>query len=273
MVLLQLEDIMHKKVETYDATTGAAEDAGKEGGKEEKQFDAMLPASEVPARKDLKVIGTLGKGSFGHVQLVKHKKSGMTYALKSVSKAQIVETCQQSHIISEKQTMAKLNSPFLIRLYATYKDKNQLYFLLEPSLGGELFTVLRKRKLFSDSVAAFYAASVVLGFEYMHSLDIVYRDLKPENLLLDKNGHLKITDFGFAKVLKGRTWTLCGTPDYLAPEIVQMRGHGKGVDWWTLGILIFEMLASYPPFFDEDPMKTYSKILHNTPKFPGRWCF
>merc|ERR1739848_52806 len=107
--------------------------------------------------------------------------------------------------------------------------------------------------------ARFYAACVTLTFAYMHRKKIVYRDLKPENLLMDKNGFLKITDFGFAKFIAGgRTFTLCGTPDYLAPEVVLGLGHGLAVDWWTLGILIFEMLASYPPFYDENPMNTYS---------------
>eukprot|EP00823_Brevimastigomonas_motovehiculus_P005177 TRINITY_DN364_c1_g6_i1.p1 TRINITY_DN364_c1_g6~~TRINITY_DN364_c1_g6_i1.p1 ORF type:complete len:778 (-),score=258.93 TRINITY_DN364_c1_g6_i1:217-2550(-) len=217
---------------------------------------------------DLKVLGTLGKGSFGYVQLVKDKNN-KTYALKAVAKQQIVETGQQGHIMSEKNVMARLDHPFLIKLHQTYKDKDRLFFLLEPCLGGELFTVLRARTLFDENTARFYAAHVVLAFEYMHSFDIIYRDLKPENLLLDAEGYLKITDFGFAKeVSSGRTWTLCGTPDYLAPEIVTGKGHGKGVDWWTLGILIYEMLAGYPPFYDEDPMKTYSKIVQGNVNFP-----
>jgi len=115
----------------------------------------------------------------------------------------------------------------------------------------------------------FFAASIVLAFEYMHSKGIIYRDLKPENLLLTEKGYLKITDFGFAKKIKDkRTWTLCGTPDYLAPEVVSGQGHDRSVDWWTLGILIYEMLASYPPFYDEDPMKTYAKIMHGQVAFP-----
>jgi len=185
-----------------------------------------------------------------------------------VSKAQIVQLGQQEHIMSEKRVMAVLDHPFLVRLNATFKDKNFLYFLLEPSLGGELFSVLRAKTFFDEETARFFAASVVLAFEYMHSKDIIYRDLKPENLLLDDLGYLKITDFGFAKKVKDRTWTLCGTPDYLAPEVVSGQGHGKGVDWWTLGILIYEMLASYPPFYDEDPMKTYAKIMHGHVSFP-----
>lgn len=111
--------------------------------------------------------------------------------------------------------------------------------------------MLRAKTFFDEHTARFFAAGVILAFEYMHSKGIIYRDLKPENLLLDARGYLKITDFGFAKkVGDQRTWTLCGTPDYLAPEVVSGQGHGRGVDWWTLGILIYEMLASYPPFYD-----------------------
>jgi len=143
---------------------------------------------------------------------------------------------------------------------------------LEPSMGGELFTILRARMFFEDDTARFYAGCVVLAFEYMHSMDIIYRDLKPENLLLDSRGFLKVTDFGFAKEVHGRTHTLCGTPDYLAPEIVQGKGHGKGVDWWTLGILIYEMIASSPPFYDNEQMVTYQKIVAGVVTFPAHFC-
>jgi len=205
------------------------------------------------------------------VKLVKHKKTGETYALKSVFKKQIVDTGQQGHIMSEKKVMCLFKHPFLTRLHATYKDQDRLYFLLELSLGGELFTVLRQRQFFDENTARFYAATVVLAFEEMHRHNIIYRDLKPENLLLDSEGFLKVTDFGFAKEIpNGRTWTLCGTPDYLAPEIVAGKGHGKGVDWWTLGIFLFEMLASYPPFYDDDHMKTYGKIMAGKIVFPAQ---
>lgn len=214
-------------------------------------------------------LGTLGQGSFGYVTLVRDKTSGKTYALKAVNKAQIVQTGQQGHIMSEKRCMAKMDHPFLVKLWATFKTRDRLYFLLEPSLGGELFSLLREKTMFDEETARFYSGSVVLAFEYMHNKDFVYRDLKPENLLLDSKGSLKITDFGFAKdISPGRTWTLCGTPDYLAPEVVAGKGHGKGVDWWTLGIFIYEMLASCPPFYDDDQMQTYAKIMQGNITFP-----
>lgn len=115
--------------------------------------------------------------------------------------------------------------------------------LLEYVPGGELFSHLRREVRFANDAAKFYAAEIVLAFQHLHSFNIVYRDLKPENLLITRTGHLKIADFGFAKVVEDRTWTLCGTPEYLAPELIQSKGHNKSVDWWAVGILIFEMLA------------------------------
>lgn len=257
LLLGPLNDLMERKIkEEYD--TGIVP-------LKKKQASRFL---NVP-RTQLKTIGVLGKGSFGVVKLVEDPNTGKTYAIKAVAKSQVVQLGQQDHVMSEKNVMAALDTPFCVKLWATYKDQNFLYFLLEVCLGGELFSVLRARTVFDEPTAKFYAASVVQAFVAMHTMGIIYRDLKPENLLLDAKGYLKITDFGFAKVVHDqRTWTLCGTPDYLAPEVVSGVGHGKGVDWWTLGILIYEMLASYPPFFDEDPMKTYAKIMHGNISFP-----
>merc|ERR1719493_220464 len=249
-----------KKRNEYDALDKQRNSVAEEEveAKEEK----------VCALKDLKTIGILGKGAFGLVSLVVDPKTGRSYALKAIKKQQIVELGQQSHIINEKNVMQKMHSPFLVNLRGTYKDKLRVYFLLDVCLGGELFTILRRRRYFNEGTSKFYAGCVVEAFDYMHSKNIIYRDLKPENLVLDNKGYLKVTDFGFAKVVKDKTFTLCGTPDYLAPEIVTGQGHGKGVDWWTLGILIYEMLASFPPFFDDEPIETYRKIIKCRIKFP-----
>ncbi|KAJ3324793.1 hypothetical protein HDV06_006101 [Boothiomyces sp. JEL0866] len=147
-------------------------------------------------------------------------------------------------------------------------DVKNVYLLLEFVIGGEMFSHLRRAGRFSNEMTKFYASEITLALVYLHSMDIIYRDLKPENLLLDHQGHIKIADFGFAKIVPDRTWTLCGTPEYLAPEIIQSRGHGKAVDWWALGILIFEMLAGYPPFFDDNPFGIYEKILAGRIVFP-----
>lgn len=261
ILLGPLQDIMNNRVNGYT----------------EERTSASGPVAEnenmrdVYKQSDLQVLGTLGQGSFGFVQLVKHKPTGETFALKAISKQQIVDTHQQGHVMSEKKVMMTLQHPFIIRLFATYKDHNQLFFLLEPVLGGELFTLLRKHRLFSESAARFYAGSVVLAFEYLHSKNTVYRDLKPENLLLDSEGYVKVADFGFAKKIESKTWTLCGTPEYLCPEIVSGEGHGKGVDWWCVGILIFEMLASYTPFYHQNQLKMYDKIVRGRYKFPSHF--
>jgi len=217
----------------------------------------------------LKELGVLGKGAFGLVTLVKDINHNKAYALKAIKKSQVVESGMEDYIVNEKNIMLKMGNPFLVNLCATYQDSKRLYFLLEVCLGGELFTVLRKKVYFLESTARFYTACVVEGFAYMHSKNIIYRDLKPENLVLDGNGYLKITDFGFAKEITANTFTFCGTPDYLAPEVIKGTGHSFGVDWWTMGILLFEMLGSMAPFVDHDVNAVYKKILKSHIKFPN----
>lgn len=270
LLLGPLEDIMQGKMTHYQTPSIELERKLKSTSQPKTKEKKKDIHSSVQYN-DLVPIGTLGSGSFGHVELMEHKDTHHTYALKAVSKSHVVSLGQEEHIVSEKRVMERLDHPFLVRLYRTFQDRDKLYFLLEPVMGGELFSLLRRRTLFREPTARFYAASTVLAFEYMHSLNIVYRDLKPENMLLDNQGYLRITDFGFAKDIgTGCTYTLCGTPDYLAPEIIQGQSHGKGVDWWTIGILIYEMLASYPPFFDnDDPMRTYSKIIKGQISFPA----
>lgn len=212
---------------------------------------------------------TVGTGTFGRVRLVKLRDHDKYFAMKIMRKADIVRLHQVDHIFSEKFLLSRLNCPFIIRLYGTFQDQNHLFMLLEYAIGGELFTYLRRAGRFPLGTTKFYAAEIVCALEYMHNLNIVYRDLKPENLLLDARGHIKIADFGFAKVIPdNKTWTLCGTPEYLAPEIILGRGHGRPVDWWALGILIYEMMAGFPPYYDETPFLIYEKILAGKLEFP-----
>lgn len=190
------------------------------------------------------------------------------YALKMLNMSQVVKLKQVDHVKNEKQCLLDAENPFIVQLYWSYRDENYLYMLLEYVPGGELFTYLRNAHKFENDKALFYATEITSALASLHEKDIIYRDMKPENVLIDTQGHVKLTDFGFAKKVKDRTWTLCGTPEYLAPEIIQSKGHGKAVDWWSLGILIYEMLAGFPPFFDENPFDIYRKILEGRLEFP-----
>ncbi|XP_017047429.2 LOW QUALITY PROTEIN: cGMP-dependent protein kinase, isozyme 2 forms cD4/T1/T3A/T3B [Drosophila ficusphila] len=213
---------------------------------------------------DLRVIATLGVGGFGRVELVQtNGDSSRSFALKQMKKSQIVETRQQQHIMSEKEIMGEANCQFIVKLFKTFKDKKYLYMLMESCLGGELWTILRDKGNFDDGTTRFYTACVVEAFDYLHSRNIIYRDLKPENLLLNERGYVKLVDFGFAKKLQtGRkTWTFCGTPEYVAPEVILNRGHDISADYWSLGVLMFELLTGTPPFTGSDPMRTYNIIL------------
>ncbi|EPQ13763.1 cGMP-dependent protein kinase 1 [Myotis brandtii] len=213
---------------------------------------------------DFNIIDTLGVGGFGRVELVQLKsEESKTFAMKILKKRHIVDTRQQEHIRSEKQIMQGAHSDFIVRLYRTFKDSKYLYMLMEACLGGELWTILRDRGSFEDSTTRFYTACVVEAFAYLHSKGIIYRDLKPENLILDHRGYAKLVDFGFAKKIGfgKKTWTFCGTPEYVAPEIILNKGHDISADYWSLGILMYELLTGSPPFSGPDPMKTYNIIL------------
>lgn len=210
---------------------------------------------------DFHIMRTLGTGSFGRVHLVRSVHNGRYYAIKVLKKQQVVKMKQVEHTNDERKMLKLVEHPFIIRMWGTFQDSKNLYMVMDYIEGGELFTLLRKSQRFPNPVAKFYAAEVVLALEYLHAHDIIYRDLKPENVLLDRNGHIKITDFGFAKEVSSVTWTLCGTPDYIAPEVITSKPYNKSVDWWSLGVLIFEMLSGYTPFYDTTPMKTYEKIL------------
>lgn len=192
--------------------------------------------------------------------------------MKVLKKSEVVRLKQVEHTNNEKMILERVEHPFLINMWGTFQDVRNLYMVMDYVVGGELFSVLRKSQRFPEHVARFYTCEVLLALEYLHSHAVIYRDLKPENLLLDSMGHIKITDFGFAKhIPQNMTWTLCGTPDYLAPEIIQSKGYGKAVDWWSMGVLMFEMCAGFPPFFDEDHIKLYGKIMAGKVRYPSHF--
>ncbi|KAF2904897.1 hypothetical protein ILUMI_01279 [Ignelater luminosus] len=215
---------------------------------------------------DLKVVGILGGGGFGQVQLVQHKEhKQLVFALKRIKKIDVVQRQQQEHVYNEKIIQMRCNNPFIVQMYKTYRDSKYIYFLMESCLGGDLSTVLNQQAnhRLEESAAKFYAASVLEAFSYLHERNIIYRDLKPENLLLDARGYLKLSDFGSAKQLESqrKTYTFVGTTEYLAPEIILNRRHNRGVDYWTLGILIFELLVGETPFCSSNDMRTCELIL------------
>ncbi|KAM8940242.1 cGMP-dependent protein kinase 2 isoform 2-T2 [Pelodytes ibericus] len=235
----------------------------------------MIQMKEMVARfsssspfEDLEIITTLGVGGFGRVELVKVKNENLTFALKCIKKKHIVENRQQEHIHSEKNILEDACSPFVVKLYRTFKDNKYVYMLLEACLGGELWSLLRDRGCFEETIAKFCIGCVTEAFEYLHRTGVMYRDLKPENLLLDSEGYVKLVDFGFAKkIFSGqKTWTFCGTPEYVAPEVILNKGHSFSVDFWSLGILLYELLTGNPPFTGPDQMMIYNLILQGIEK-------
>ena len=233
----------------------------------EDKWKNQVP-SKKPSLEDFQRLTTLGTGTFGRVVLVKQHSNETHYAMKILEKQKVVKLKQVDHTLNEKRILECVSFPFIVNMVSHFKDNSNLYMVLEFVPGGELFKHLRNVGKFEETHSRFYAAQIVLAFEYLHHLGVIYRDLKPENILVDSRGYIKISDFGFAKRVRGRTWTLCGTPDYLAPEIILGKGYNKAVDWWALGVLLYEMVAGFPPFFAEQHIKLYEKILSGKARFP-----
>jgi cGMP-dependent protein kinase len=229
--------------------------------------------------EDLKIMRTIGTGTFGRVKMVQHKGTGQVCALKCMNKTEVVASHQERNIMAEKNLLFECSaSPFILKLLQTYNHKNQIMMLMEFIQGGELWSYIYEKTNtvkrsagggFDMAAVKFYSANVILAFKHLHNKGIAYRDLKPENLLIDSRGYLKMIDFGFAKkfpylkngMKQDKTYTLCGTPEYLAPEIVMSKGYDKGVDYWALGCLIYELYLSRTPFQADYTTKIFQNII------------
>ncbi|KAH8556170.1 kinase-like domain-containing protein [Umbelopsis sp. PMI_123] len=219
---------------------------------------------------DFQTLKVIGKGAFGTVTLVKHKVSGSLYAMKVLKKASLVLHLKEAeHTKAERQILEDVSHPFIVKLFYAFQTKEKLHMILEYASGGELFTHLAAERMFSEEVASFYAAELILALEHLHSLGIIYRDLKPENCLLDMDGHVVLTDFGLSKVsVDEKTNTVCGTVEYMAPEVLMEMHYDQTVDWWSLGVLMYDMLTGSPPFGGNNRKKTMENILKKKLNLP-----
>jgi len=202
--------------------------------------------------------------------LVRKKDSNEIFAMKILKKEMLERRNQRFHTKTERAVLAKMKTPFVVQLHYAFQTPGKLYLVMEYLPGGELFFHLRRARRFDEARTVFYAAEITLALEYLHKNDIIYRDLKPENILLDKDGHVKLTDLGLSKegvaAVNAKTYTFCGTPEYLAPEIITGLGHNKAVDWWSLGALIYEMLTGRSPFANENRKQMLKNIINKAPE-------
>eukprot|EP00002_Diphylleia_rotans_P035644 TRINITY_DN7799_c0_g1_i2.p1 TRINITY_DN7799_c0_g1~~TRINITY_DN7799_c0_g1_i2.p1 ORF type:complete len:497 (+),score=96.49 TRINITY_DN7799_c0_g1_i2:110-1600(+) len=216
-------------------------------------------------------LSVIGKGGFGKVMVVQKKDSKRIYAMKVLKKEELIEQQEVEHVMSEQQVMKRIRHSFIVGLKYSFQTPEKLFMVMDYINGGELFYHLRKECVFSEERARFYAAEIILALEYLHGLDLIYRDLKPENILIDMHGHICITDFGLVKGDMGHgkyTYTFCGTAEYLAPEILENCGYTKSVDWWSVGILLYEMLVGQTPFLCANHQEMYRRIVTGRLKMP-----
>lgn len=240
----------------------------KDWGKWISCSEFWFTAGEGPGASlnDYKDFTLIGKGSFGKVYKATSKVDGQNYAIKLIEKSRITEQEQFSNLAAEREVMSMVDHPFIVKMYSAFQTKDKLWFVMDALEGGELFYHLRNYGKFDEPTTWFYAAQIVLAIEYLHKNNIMYRDLKPENILLDKDGNAMITDFGLAKLGMTKykqTKEFWGTPEYLAPEIITGKGYDRSADWWSLGILLYEMLSGRHPYKtkNNDKNSMYRRIL------------
>ncbi|KYQ88168.1 putative protein serine/threonine kinase [Tieghemostelium lacteum] len=220
--------------------------------------------------EDFQILHLVGKGGFGKVHQVMHKKSSKIYALKTIKKNHIIQRKSVINTLAEKDILKRIEHPFIVKLHYAFQNEKKLYLVMDFINGGQLFYHLQKESIFSETQVRFYIAELVLALEHLHDLNVIHRDLKPENILIDSQGHCVLTDFGLAKeqVTDDSTGSMCGTLEYTSPEMIQGKNYGKAVDWWAIGILMYDMLIGKPPFESKNRQVAQEKIVKEKPNFP-----
>lgn len=239
-------------------------------GLEDMEVSLSKSSSRV-TMNDFDYLKLLGKGTFGKVILVREKASGVYYAMKILRKEVIIAKDEVAHTVTESRVLQNTRHPFLTTLKYAFQTPDRLCFVMEYANGGELFFHLSRERVFSEDRARFYGAEIVSALDYLHSQNVVYRDLKLENLMLDKDGHMKITDFGLCKegiTDEATMRTFCGTPEYLAPEVLEDNDYGRAVDWWGLGVVMYEMMCGRLPFYNQDHERLFELIVMEEIRFP-----
>lgn len=274
------------KANLNQRNSGGSNSSGRRSGEKMNMTEVAPPKPVEPDAQDIEIpaempkvglddfdlLKVLGKGGFGKVMLVRKKNTTEIYAMKVLKKEAVIRRNQVQHTKTETHILKQIRHPFLCRMHYAFQSEGKLYMVLSYLPGGELFYRLKREGRFTLDRVRLYSAEIALGLGYLHSQDMIYRDLKPENLLLDEVGHICLTDFGLSKEMvttANAAKTFCGTPEYLAPEILQNIGHGKAVDWWSLGTLIFEMLTGLPPFYSRNINHMYDKILRAELRCPS----
>lgn len=221
--------------------------------------------------KDFDILTVLGRGFYGKVMLCQRKDTKEIFAIKTIHKNRLIKSNKVHTIFTERNVLLKAKHPFIVNICFTFQTETKVYFGLEYASGGELFFQLQRRSVLPLRDVRLYIAELCLAVDYLHSLGIIYRDLKPENVLLSADGHVKLTDFGLAKNIdldQPTTATFCGTSEYLAPEIIARKPYGPKIDWWAIGVLTYELLYGQTPFYSNNKARMFQAIRADKPRFP-----